>query len=91
MQDKFQVRLSTIKHMSRMLLEMANIDFDNLSPEREEALLEDYEEVADYLLDSMGFEPGQSDDGVHFSASFALQDPEEYIRKKLAEEASGNP
>lgn len=58
MQDKFQVRLNVVKHMSRMLLEMAEIDFDNLTPEQEEVMLEDFEEVANHMLDSMGFEPG---------------------------------
>lgn len=91
MQDEFQVRLNTIQHISKMLLEMANIDFDNLSPEQEEILLEDYEEIATHLLDSMGFEPGQSEDGVHFKAVFALEDPEKYIQKKLEEETSANP
>ena len=91
MQDEFQVRLNTIKHMSRMLLEMAEIDFDHLTPEQEEAYLEDFEEVANHLLDSMGFEPGQSEDGVHFKAIFTLEDPEKYIRKKLEEETSANP
>lgn len=91
MQDKFQVRLNTIKHMSKMLLEMANLDFENLTPEQEELLLEDYEEIATYLLESMGFEPGPSEDGVTFSAIFALQDPEKYIIKKLEEDLPSNP
>lgn len=91
MQDKFQVRLNTIKHMSRMLLEMANVEFDTMTPEQEEAYLEDFEEVANHLLDSMGFQAGPSEDGASFTATFSLQDPEEYIQKKLAEEASANP
>jgi len=91
MQDKFQVRLNVVKHMSRMLLEMAEIDFDNLTPEQEEVMLEDFEEVANHMLDSMGFEPGASEDGAHFKAIFALEDPETYIRKKLEEETSANP
>ena len=89
--DEFQVRLNTIKHISKMLLEMANIDFESLTPEQEEKLLEDYEEIATFLLESMGFEPGQSEDGVTFKAVFSLQDPEEYIRKKLEEDQSANP
>lgn len=74
-----------------MLLEMANIDFESMTPEQEESLLEDYEEIATFLLESMGFEPGQSDDGVTFKAVFSLQDPEEYIQKKLEEDKSSNP
>jgi hypothetical protein len=70
---------------------MANIDFESMTPEQEESLLEDYEEIATFLLESMGFEPGQSDDGVTFKAVFSLQDPEEYIQKKLEEDKSSNP
>jgi hypothetical protein len=91
MQDKFEVRLMTIGHMARMLLEMAQIDFGSLTEAQEAELLEDYEDVATHIVDSMGFEPGQSDDGVTFKAVFSLQDPEKYIRKLLAEESSANP
>lgn len=72
-------------------MEMSNLDFDNLTPEQEAVALEDYEDVATHLLDSMGFAPGRSDDGVSFKATFVLEDPEKYIRKKLEEETSGNP
>jgi hypothetical protein len=91
MQDKFEVRLMAIGHMARMLLEMAQIDFGSLTEAQEAELLEDYEDVATHIVDSMGFEPGPSEDGVSFSAQFTIQDPEKYIRKLLAEEASSNP
>ena len=91
MQDKFEVRLTAIGHMARMLLEMAQIDFGSLTEAQEAELLEDYEDVATHIVDSMGFEPGPSEDGVSFSAQFTIQDPEKYIRKLLAEESSANP
>lgn len=77
--------------MARMLLEMANIDFDNLTPEQEDLLLQDYEELSNILLDSMGFKAGPSGDGVTFTATFCLEEPETFIRRILAEEASANP
>jgi hypothetical protein len=91
MVDEFEVRLSVVRHMARMLLEMASIDFDNLSEDEEALLLEDYEDVATHLLDSLSFSPEKSEDGVHFGASFAIQDPEEYIKKMLEDEGLSSP
>ena len=91
MADKYEVRLLVINHIAKMLLEMSQIDFDDLSPADEAEMLENYQDIAVHLLDSLGFECGESDDGTHFKATFALEDPEEYIRKKLAEEDSPNP
>ena len=91
MKDEFEVRLITIKHMAKMLLEMGNYEFEKLSEAEEAELLEDCEDVATHLLDSMGFKAGQSEDGVSFSAVFALKDPEKYIEEKFAEEAALNP
>lgn len=67
--NEFEVRLEVIKHMSVMLLEMSEVDFEGLSPEDETIMLEDFEEVAGHLLDSIGFEPSNSEDGVSFTAN----------------------
>lgn len=77
--NEFEVRLEVIKHMSVMLLEMSEVDFEGLSPEDETIMLEDFEEVAGHLLDSIGFEPSNSEDGVSFTAKMSIIDPEKYI------------
>lgn len=91
MKDEFEIRLLTIKHMAKMLLEMGNYEFEKLTEAEEADLLEDCEDVATHLLDSMGFKSGQSEDGVSFKADFALKDPEKYIQEKFAEEAAAKP
>lgn len=78
-QNEFEVRLSVVKHMAKMMLEMADVDFDSLSKEDETAMLEDYEEVAGHLLDSLTFSPSASEDGVSFTAKMTIIDPEKYI------------
>jgi hypothetical protein len=78
--NEFEVRLDVVKHMSKMLLEMSEVDFEALSPDDETVLLEDFEEVAGHLLDSIGFKPSNSEDGVNFTAEISLIDPEKYIR-----------
>lgn len=83
--NEFEVRLSVIKHMSRMLVEMADVDFETLPKEEEQEMLEDFEEVAGHLLDALGFKPSNSEDGVNFTANFTILDPEEYIQKFLEE------
>jgi hypothetical protein len=85
--NEFEVRLGVIKHISKMMLEMAYVDFDKLSPQEEQEMLEDYEEVAGHLLDSMMFKPSDSEDGVSFSANFTIIEPEEYITNFLKENA----
>jgi hypothetical protein len=77
--NEFEVRLDVVKHMSKMLLEMSEVDFEALSPDDETVLLEDFEEVAGHLLDSIGFKPSNSEDGVTFTAEISLIDPEKYI------------
>lgn len=77
--NEFEVRLDVVKHMSKMLLEMSEVDFDALSPDDETVLLEDFEEVAGHLLDSIGFKPSDSEDGVNFTAEISIIDPEKYI------------
>ena len=84
-QNEFEVRLSVIKHISKMMLEMAFVEFDKLTPQEEQEMLEDYEEVAGHLLDSMMFKPTNSEDGVSFSANFTIIEPEEYIKNFLKE------
>lgn len=86
--NEFEVRLDVVKHMAKMLLEMSEVDFDSLSPEDETTMLEDFEEVAGHLLDSLGFSPSESDDGVNFTAKMALIDPEKYITDFLSQEGS---
>ncbi len=81
--NEFEVRLSVIKHISQMLLEMSDVDFDTLPKEEEEMMLEDFEEVAGHLLDALGFKPLSSEDGVNFTANFSIIDPEEYITNFL--------
>ena len=83
--NEFEVRLSVIKHMSLMLVEMADVDFETLPKEEEQEMLEDFEEIAGHLLDALGFKPSNSEDGVNFTANFTILDPEEYIRKFLEE------
>lgn len=82
-QNEFEVRLSVIKHMSLMLLEMADVEFEELSKEEEQEMLEDFEEVAGHLLDALGFKPSESQDGVNFTANFTIIEPEEYITNFL--------
>jgi hypothetical protein len=77
--NEFEVRLDVVKHMSKMLLEMSELDFDTISPEDEAIMLEDFEEVAGHLLDSVGFKPSNSEDGVNFTAQMSIIDPEKYI------------
>jgi hypothetical protein len=83
--NEFEVRLAVIKHMSKMLLEMTDVDLDKLPKEEEEIMLEDFEEVSGHLLDSLGFKPSNSENGVNFTASFTIIDPEEYIQNFLRE------
>jgi hypothetical protein len=77
--NEFEVRLDVVKHMSKMLLEMSEVDFESMSPEDELTMLEDFEEVAGHLLDSIGFKPSNSENGVNFTAEFSIIDPEKYI------------
>lgn len=81
--NEFEVRLSVIKHMSKMLLEMSEVDFSKLSKQDEEMMLEDFEEIAGHLLDSLNFKPQNSENGVDFAANFTIIDPEEYIQNFL--------
>lgn len=82
--NQFEVRLEVVKNMAKMLLEMSEVDFDSLSPEDETTMLEDFEEVAGHLLDSLAFSPSDSDDGVNFTAKMTLIDPEKYITDFLS-------
>lgn len=77
--NEFEMRLAVIDHMAKMLLEMADLDVDEVSKEEEEQMLEEFAEIAGHLLDSMGFKPSNSENGVTFTADFALIDPEKYI------------
>ena len=77
--NEFEVRLEVVKHMSKMLLEMSEVDFEAMGPEDEAMMLEDFEEVVGHLLDSVGFKPSDSQDGVNFTAKMSIIDPEKYI------------
>ena len=81
--NEFEIRLDVVKHMAKMILEMSDVDFDKLPADEEQLMLEDYEEVAGHLLDSMTFSPSESEDGVTFTAKFTIIDPEEYIQNIL--------
>lgn len=83
--NEFEVRLALVQHISKMMLEMASIEFDKLTPQEEKEMLEDYEEVAGHLLDSVTFKPSPSEDGVSFTAQFTIIDPEKYIVDFLKE------
>ena len=81
--NEFEIRLSVIGHMSKMLLEMSEVDFSKLSKQDEQIMLEDFEEISGHLLDSLGFKPKNSENGVDFTADFTIIDPEEYIQNFL--------
>jgi hypothetical protein len=83
--NEFEMRLAVIDHMAHMLLEMAEFESDQITEEEEEEALQQYSEVAGHLLDSMGFKPSNSENGVTFTADFALIDPEKYITDFLEE------
>lgn len=86
MSNEFEVRLEVIKHISQMMMEMADVDFEKLTPEQEQIMLEDYEEVATHLLDSLSFEIKEINKDGNFSASMKIIPPNEYIDKIFAEE-----
>lgn len=83
--NEFEMRLAVVDHMAKMLLEMADLDVGEVSKEEEEEMLEDFTEIAGHLLDSMSFKPSKSENGVTFTADFALIDPEKYITDFLEE------
>lgn len=68
-----------------MMLEMADVDFEKLAPQEEQTMLEDYEEVATHLLDSMSFEITDIKDDGSISASLKLIDIEKYISDFLGQ------
>lgn len=83
--NEFEIRLDVIKHTSKMLLEMAQIDFEKLSPQDEQEMLKDYEEIAGHIFDSLMFKPSNSEDGINFSANFTIIEPAEYIKNFLVD------
>lgn len=85
MTNVFETRLSVVKHIASMMVEMADVDFDKLTKQEEQAMFEDYEEVATHLLDSMQFEVKEVQETGVFTASFALIDPIKYIENYLEE------
>lgn len=86
MADKFEVRVKVVKHIATMLLEMAAIEWEEITAAEEAELLEDYEEVAMHILDSLSFSPEDSEDGINIGAKMTLQDPEKYIRDLFEKE-----
>ena len=85
MTNSFEARLSVIKHISEMMLEMADVDWDKFTKEEELIMLEDYEEVATHLLDSLQFDVTNIDENGVIHATFTPISPVEYIEKYLAE------
>ena len=81
----FETRLSVVKHMSQMLLEMADIEWDDITKAEELTMLEDYEEVASHLLDSLTFTITSVDENGDITANLKPIDPEEYVKTFLAE------
>ncbi len=81
----FETRLSVVKHMSQMLLEMADIEWDDITKAEELTMLEDYEEVASHLLDSLTFTITSVDENGDITANLKPIDPEKYVKTFLAE------
>jgi ABC-type Fe3+-citrate transport system substrate-binding protein len=81
--NSFEMRVEVTKHMAKMLLEMADVDFDTLPAEEEQLMLEDYEEVAGHLLDSLGFEISEVVSDTEMVTKMAIQDIETYIKTFL--------
>lgn len=81
--NSFEMRVEVTKHMAKMMLEMAEVDFDALPAEEEQLMLEDYEEVAGHLLDSLGFEIKEVVSDNELVATMAIQDIETYIKTFL--------
>lgn len=79
--SEFEVRLETIKHIANIILEMSYVDFETLTPQEEQEMLEDLEEIAGHVLDSMSFKPSPSEDGVSFSADFSIIDAKKYAKE----------
>lgn len=78
--SEFEVRLEVIKHIASVILEMSYVDFETLSAQEEQEMIEDFEEVAGHILDSMSFKPSPSEDGVSFSADFSIIDAKKYAK-----------
>lgn len=78
--NEFEIRLELIKHIAGIILEMSYVDFETLSAQEEQEMLEDFEEVAGHILDSITFKPSPSEDGVSFSADFAIIDAKKYAK-----------
>lgn len=86
MASEQEIRLKVVKHIGEMLIEMADIDFDEISEKDEEILLSNFEEMASHILDSLGFEPiSDNADGITFQANFKVVDPNKYIIDFLGE------
>lgn len=71
--------------MSQMLLEMADIEWDDITKAEELTMLEDYEEVASHLLDSLTFTITSVDENGEITVNLKPIDPEEYVKTFLAE------
>ena len=85
MTNVFEARLSTVKHIASMMVEMADVDFDKLTKEEEQIMFEDYEEVATHLLDSLQFEVLEVAENGEMTVKMAPIDPVQYIEKFLEE------
>lgn len=84
-QNIFEARLHIVKHMSKLLLEMAEVDWETITKEEEQVMLEDYEEVAGHLLDSLDFSVNNVAENGEITATLNPIDTEKYISDLLAE------
>lgn len=82
MKSETEIRLEVIKHIAQMIYRMSE---EALSPEEELLQLEDLEEVASHLLDSLSFSPSVSENGVDFTASLSIIPVDKYVEKYFAE------
>ena len=85
MMNVFEARLSVVKHIASMMVEMADVDFDKLTKEEEQNMFEDYEEVGTHLLDSLQFEVTEVAENGEMTIKMLPIDPVQYIEKYLEE------
>lgn len=86
MSNEFEKRLEVVKHMSQLMFELSDFDFDNLTQAQVEVALEDFEELLSHLLDSVSFEIKEINND-EFICRMKIIPVEEYIEKTFSEEA----
>lgn len=86
MSNAFEKRLEVIKHMSRLMFELSDFDFDKLTPEQEQIALEDFEELLSHLLDSVSFQIKDVNNDGSFICDMKIIPVNDYIEKTFGEE-----